>query len=161
MGIGDDKRVFRQRGIRPTGWAKIDRITAAYDRLCRAVVTTVHFTSFAIWCSTVARARSDNSPSSIFCAEMWATSKPYPPSVVTFLRTMQLHEIDELVDLLEEALGMLNDWAFEPSPLLNEDRRIFLRTWKSATIDMLLLIRAAAVSKARGDSTRLASLLEV
>jgi hypothetical protein len=74
---------------------------------------------------------------------------------------MQLHEIDELVDLLEEALGMLNDWAFESSPLLNEDRRIFLRTLKSATMDMLLLIRAAAVSKARGDSTRLANLLEV
>lgn len=128
----------RHCGNSPAAWAKINRVTAAYDRLCRAVVTTVHFTSFAVWCSTIARARCDNSPSSIFCAEMWATSKPYPPSVVTFLRTLQLPEIDELIDLLEEALGMLRDWAFEMSPLLNEDRRIFLRTLKSATMDMSL-----------------------
>ena len=151
---------IRQCGVRPRGWSKIDRVTAAFDRLCQAVVTTVHLTSFAAWCSTVALARSDDSPSFFCCAEMWASSKSYPPAVVTFIRTMSFHEIDELIDLLEEALVMLNDWIFEMSPLLDEDRGIFLRTLESATMDMLLLIRAAALSKARGDTARLSNLLE-
>ena len=92
---------------------------------------------------------------------MWASPKPHPPTVVTFIRTMPLNQIDVLIDQLEDALVLLSDWIFDMSPLLNEDRRIFLRTLNSATMDMLRLIRAAALSKAKGDSTRLSNLLEV
>ena len=152
---------IRQFGDREGNWAKIDKVTAAYNLLCQNVVTTVHFTVFAVWCSTISRAMFDDSPSFFCCAEMWASPKPHPPTVVTFIRTMPLNQIDVLIDQLEDALVLLSDWIFDMSPLLNEDRRIFLRTLNSATMDMLRLIRAAALSKAKGDSTRLSNLLEV
>ena len=117
------------------------------DKTCGLVATTWHWTSFAILCSVITRAKFQHDDDSGTVASLWCSEKPYPASVITIASEMSLDDAQELQTGFQQAVSLLHTWSWAPSDVLDEELRIMLRSLKAAARDMYLLIRAAIVAK--------------
>eukprot|EP00435_Cladocopium_sp_Y103_P025719 s4625_g6.t1 len=128
-------------------WEEVMQLFRACEKACNTVVTETHWCIFAILCSVITRAKFVSDESAASTAALWIPRKPYPPTVVTVVNQSPLVDVELWQTAFEKSLGLLWDWTWSDSPLLDEDCRIVLRGMKSAVLDFSLLLRAAKIAK--------------
>eukprot|EP00435_Cladocopium_sp_Y103_P007940 s4770_g2.t1 len=128
-------------------WAEVMQLFRACEKACNTVVTETHWCIFAILCSVITRAKFVSDESAASTAALWIPRKPYPPTVITVVNQTPLGDVELWQNAFEKALGLLWDWTWSDSKLLDEDCRIVLRGMKSAVLDFSLLLRAAKIAK--------------
>eukprot|EP00435_Cladocopium_sp_Y103_P069657 s917_g33.t1 len=128
-------------------WADVMQLFKACEKACNTVVTETHWFIFAVLCSLITRVKYVSDDPSASTASLWIPRKPYPPTVVTVVAQTPLVDVEMWQNAFEKSLGMLWDWTWADSPLLDEDCRIVLRGMQSAVLDFGLLLRAAKIAK--------------
>lgn len=143
-------------------WEQVQRMVDALELACRTVVTQMHWVSFAVLCSMLTQVRLEvPGVQSPYRADQWITSSPYPPTVLTYTRSMTAAKAMAWIQDLDAAVILLQDWAFAASDLLDEEMRFFLRSVKAALADFTLLVRAGSLSSARRPFVPLHELVDV
>ena len=137
----------RQWASSDARWDEIMSMFFTLDKTCSLVVTTWHWTSFAILCSVITRAKFQHDEDSGTVASLWCSPKPYPASVITMVSELPLPEAQALQTGFQHTVSLLHTWCWVPSDALDEEVLIMLSSLKAAARYMYLLVRAAIVAK--------------
>ena len=110
---------------------------------CQSVVTQNHWTLFALLCSLLHRASEPGPDAAHPTASIWCQPKPYPPALMTVVSQKPPSEVLAWQQGFQCLITLLHEWSWMASDLLNENRRILLRSMKAAALDFSLLLCAA------------------
>ena len=129
-------------------------IYEAMQIACHTIVTPWHWVTCAIMCSLLTRVAFINDiggEEAAVLATQWISPKPYAPAVHNVVQGLALDRAQFWHDGLDKAMLLFHEWAWDIIPMLDEEQRSVLRAFKAATWDLRLLVRAAILSKRKGD----------
>ena len=124
-------------------WSILRTVFQALEWACQSVVTQNHWTCFALLCSVLHRAKEVGPDDGHPTASIWCQPKPYPPSLVTVVSQKPPSMVLAWQQGFDCLIPLLHEWSWTDSDLLDESRRILLRSFKAAALDFSLLLRAA------------------
>lgn len=73
-------------------------------------------------------------------------TKTYPTSVLAVATQITELELRSWMDVVQRSVNILHHWSFVDTHLLNDIDRIFLRCCKASLMDLLAMLRAAALT---------------
>ena len=134
--------------------AELQLIYEAMQIACNAIVTPWHWVTCAIVCSLFTRVTFINDrgwEEGAVLASQWISPKPYAPAVHSVVQGLAMDRAMFWLEGLDKAMLLFHDWAWEASPMLDDEQRGVFRSFKAATWDLRLLVRAAILSKQKTD----------
>lgn len=72
--------------------------------------------------------------------------KIYPTNVATVAMQITELELRSWTDVVQRSANILHQWSYTETPLLTDIDRIFLRCCKASLIDLLTILKAAALT---------------